>query len=270
MTSDTRIVVPQSGSHFYLPDGTPFYSVPNKSKPGQMRAANVTDAKAAGALPSVTTILGMVHRYALAAWVESQYILAGARTVRLEGEDDDAFCRRIRDEGRAEAIAAAEFGTRVHDEIAFVQRFLVTELGLDSLASSGIEINTELLPFISGWCEWARANECVVYRAEQCFADVDERYGGRIDCVGTLRGEPVVIDWQTSSKMVTYPEKYAQVVAYKRGGRLEGRPLIVTISSTTPGLIEEHEVEDEAASWQVFADARSLYYGLAGPWKSAS
>ena len=138
-----RIVLPDWGSHYYMPDGTPFYEVENKAKPGQMRAARVDDARKAGALPSVTTILGMVNKYALAAWKEEQYILAGARTERVcrqcgrpgyenfgqspmeevyghrpEPEEDDAFCRRIRDEGRAEAIAAAELGTQIHQAIA--------------------------------------------------------------------------------------------------------------------------------------------------------
>ena len=261
MTTDSRIVVPQSGSHFYLPDGTPFYEVSNKSKPGQMRAANVADAKAAGALPSVTTILGMVHRYALAAWIESQYILAGARTVRIEGEDDDAFCRRIRDEGRAEAIAAAEWGTRLHAAIA-------GSLGGGLYQpSADMEAEMRIIGYVTAFGLWASGNGLEVVETERCFADVEGRYGGRIDCVGTLRGEPVVIDWQTSSKMVTYPEKYAQVCAYRRGARLEGRPLIVCISSVTPGLIEEHEVQDEAESWRVFSLAKDLYFSSVGPWK---
>lgn len=254
MTIDRRIVLPDFGSHFYLPSGEPFYSVPNKSKPGQMRAARVDDARKAGAFPSVTGILGMVHRYALQAWIESQYILAGAMTERLEAEEDDAFCRRIRDEGKAEAIAAAEWGVQLHQAIAD--------------ATMGLECASEALrPFVEGWRAWARDAELIVEETELCFADVGERYGGRADCLGSLRGSPVLIDWQSSKTMVTYAEKYAQVVAYQRGLKVAVRPLIVIISSVTPGLIEEHGVKDEEASWRVFQDAKSLYFGEAGPWK---
>ena|SRR3990167_270107 len=256
-----RIVLPDFGSHYYDDQGNPHYEVEMKTKPGQMRRANIADAREHGWHPSATGILQMIYRYRLEAYIQNSYILAGARTERLGDEDDLAFCRRIRDEGRAEAIAAAEFGTYLHAAIAdAVNGYL-----------DGIEDSDEALgPFVVPFMEWAAKNDLQVIEAERCFCDVAERYGGRIDAIGTLRGESVVIDWQTSATMKTYAEKYAQVCAYRRGAKLEGRPLIVCISSVTPGLIEEHPVEDEAASWDVFADAKRLYYGAAGPWKQAA
>lgn len=276
-----RLIAPSYGSHFYKPDGTPVYTVPYKDpkRAGQERPCNVADAKELGLLPSVTTILGMLHRHSLQAWIEEQLILAALRTPRNAGELDLDYAHRLIEEGRSVASTARDFGVYLHDLIA-IGAHLASDGGWEPVLMGMPEDQKFTLPFI----HWALYNNVQPVMTETCMANVLERYGGRIDCIGLVNDKVCVIDWKTQrtkpgEKINHYPEVGMQLAAYGEmaehwpSGPLsyfaQGRPtlLSVVISSTEPGRIEAHEWENPGELLNAFYHCRDLYYSCAGPGK---
>jgi hypothetical protein len=113
--ADTRLVLPVEGSHFYMPNGQPLYEIEMKTKPGEFRRTTVVDARKAGALPSVTTILGVLDKPALTAWKITNGILAALTLPRLDDESDDDFAKRVAADAGEMSKGAEDLGTTDHN-----------------------------------------------------------------------------------------------------------------------------------------------------------
>jgi len=91
-----------------------------------MRPTNVSDARAFGFVPSVTTVIDRtLRKYGLELWKAEQLVLAVETTPRLPNEADDDFVRRVVQvecHQDAEAKAARDRGTAIHDLMARVMR----------------------------------------------------------------------------------------------------------------------------------------------------
>jgi hypothetical protein len=69
-------------SHWYrLSDGNACHFVPVKSNPGKTRSPTIKDARGLGLVPSVTTILGIVHSQGLQAWSLREMMFAAWKLV---------------------------------------------------------------------------------------------------------------------------------------------------------------------------------------------
>lgn len=105
--------------HWYSIDGQPAYEVAKKDKSG-MRKTTLADARKLNLIPSVTTILKILHKEALQNWLIEQSVLAVVTAPRLPGEKDDAFIERVIHTERQqdqEAGIARDKGTEIHDAI---------------------------------------------------------------------------------------------------------------------------------------------------------
>lgn len=102
--------------HWYDRDGTPRYEVIAKGT-GLPRPTTLSDAKKHGYLPSVTTICKIMASPGLENWKLEQTILASLTLPRIEGESAQALIARIWQDSKAEAEAAADFGTKAHKAI---------------------------------------------------------------------------------------------------------------------------------------------------------
>src|SRR3982750_1919915 len=89
-----KLIEREPASHWYLPDGTPFYEVEKKDGSGK-RPATLADARKAGALPSVTNVLGVLAKPGLDAWRIEQGIVAALTLPRRADEPLDAFAHRV-------------------------------------------------------------------------------------------------------------------------------------------------------------------------------
>lgn len=106
-------------AHWYHPDGQPCFELPKASGDG-MRAPTVRDARKMNLLPSVTTILKVLHKEALVNWLIEQAVLAVVTTPRLPGEPEDAFIKRVLQDQKVqeeEAGVAREKGKQIHDAL---------------------------------------------------------------------------------------------------------------------------------------------------------
>jgi type II secretory pathway pseudopilin PulG len=171
----------EDSAHWYLPDGTPFYEVENKSKPGEMRPVTLRDVRPVLAKPSVTNVLNLMAKPGLTKWLVEQGILASLTLPRIDGESDDAFAARVAADAAQESKKAMDFGTRVHSAIE------------DVIAGNDYDWDAEVEPYGLAFIDWWRENK------------------------RSFRG--TITDWKTQNftagkKPTCYPEWCYQLAAY--------------------------------------------------------
>ncbi len=246
-----KLVTADRPCHWYLPDGTPFYSVPyaDKKRAGEMRPATITDARKAGAVPSVTTILRILAKPGLESWKIEQAILAALTLPKQDGERLEDFAKRVVEDAQEEGGAAAAAGSAIHDAVmAHIE---------------GREYPPEMQPYIGAYTEWENATGLHGPKCETSFACTD--CGGRID----LLYDNAVVDIKTvTSKpgkpMPRYDEWPLQLVAYDEGTPLPKRRLINLIfSRNEPGRWEvaeytENYIRHLSAWWHILATWKYL------------
>lgn len=108
----------ENSAHWYKPDtAEACYQVPKADGKGT-KVPTLADARKLNLCPSVTTILDAILRKpALEAWKTEQAVIACLTAPRKEGEELDAFVKRVLQEEQQqtqEAKSAADRGTQMH------------------------------------------------------------------------------------------------------------------------------------------------------------
>lgn len=222
-------------AHWYLPDGTAFYEVPNASKPGLMRPTTITDAFKAGAYRSVTSVLDIVSKPGLVDWRIEQAILSALTLPRIEDENIEQFAMRALEDSEEQAAKAREMGTKLHD---CAEKFLT-----ESELPSDKELTRLFMPFI----EWAGANIKEVLAAEDTLVNHTHKYAGRRDlkvrlvddrvaCID-IKSQDVKLDKKGIQKPKFYDEWPLQLAAYDQCDPEPATALIsLVIDRTNPGV----------------------------------
>ncbi len=232
-----------NGEHWYLSDGSPFYSIIGAN--GKERAVTLRDARKVNAVPSVTTILSVLAKPALTTWMVKQGIMAALTLPRVDGETEDAWIARIMGDSKEEAKAAAEEGTRIHDalECAFKGR-AYPEQYVPHVAATQTEI-ARLFPGVTDW------------RAEDYFCH-RSGFGGKVDLHSPSTG--IVVDYKGKSGDFSDGKKLAydqneQLGAYQVGLGLPLAPgANIFVSRTHPGKVSGHlwQAEEMKAGADIF------------------
>lgn len=231
----------ESGSHWYYRDGSPCYELPCKSRPGEMRAVTLKDARAMNLLPSVTTILKCLHKEGLVQWRIEQACLSVLTAPKLPGEELDAFVTRVlqtEKQQEKESQVARDRGTEIHN--AMEQLF------------KGNPIDPELEQWVMPAYNAIR-QESGSAQAELIL--VGEGYAGKTDLIYTTADGYTIWDYKTAKKLPTgdaWPEHRMQLAAYAeafRRGAGDTLPIRVAncyISTVEPGqfrLVEHNDWE---------------------------
>ena len=255
------IVTPEQSAHWYTRDGRPFYEVPCKSRPGELRKATKADARKIGAVPSVTTILKVVAKPGLEAWKAEQYVLSALTLPRPPGETDDDFARRVVADAREGAADAADLGTQIH---AYIEQYHAT--GVLPVDDGSRPMDPRVPQILGGYSLWARKHIGGVRCQERVFANVALGYGGRIDLEGTtVDGAGVVVDFKTQGtkqgrKINVYPEWAMQLAAYAAPKRSGTQLWIVVVSTTEMGRVELVDVTaGYGRAMDAFGNAQALW-----------
>lgn len=224
--------------HWYLPDGTPFYQVPNKTK-GGMRDAHLGDARKVSAYPSVTAVLGVLDKPNLTNWKLNQAIIAARTNPHIRPDMSlEELVKLVKADAAEQANQAAARGTDIHD---CIEQFYKTQ-----------RIQPEYKDTIIAAVECVREH-CgeQKWQAEVWFAS-PLGYGGKIDLIS----DEWLIDFKTkegpAEKHEMYDEQAMQLAAYDQG---RGRKLANVIVSRDDGSVKfwhwDNE-EDNARQLQKF------------------
>ena len=241
--------------HWYAKDGTPMYTV--LAKNGEPRATTLRDAKKMGLLPSVTTIMKSAASPGLEAWKLNQMMLAALTLPRVEGESEESFIKRVQQDSKEQARAAAERGTQVHEAI---ERFFDGQIQADALPY--LEPVYKKVEEAFGILNWS---------AEKSFASGE--FAGKVD-LHSLDGDGVVIDFKTKEftsetldKAAGFDENCMQLAAYRMGLAIpNARCANVFVSVTEPGLVvvKEWTEEELVRGWKMFDALKTYWYAKSG------
>jgi hypothetical protein len=236
--------------HYYRRDGSPLYEVPTKD--GRMRGINLAWDKALNPVPSVTTVLSVTPKPQLEIWRQNQMMLAALTTSRQEGETDEQFCARIREEAFQQVEDAADIGTQVHDacEKYFNGKPFPVEFQ-PHVGAVVLEIG-RLFPGVNDWV------------TEKYFAHT-LGFGGRVDLHSPSTGH--IVDFKgkdgdfSDKKKLAYDQHY-QLVAYQEGlGLPRAECANIFFSRTHPGSVAsavwtKAQLDD---GWEFFKAALALW-----------
>lgn len=220
-------------SHWYLPDGTPFYEVQRADGSG-MRGATLRDARKVGAYPSVTNILSIMAKPGLEAWKQEQAILSSLTLPRIDGESADAFAKRVVDDMGSQVGEAADLGSLIHSTI---EGFLTN--------GTEPEADSQLAALFGPVKQWIKENVESVIGVELCLVN-KEGYAGKCDLIAELKGiGATVIDFKTQKfrkgKASFYETWPLQLAAYKHSYFADHRPaglMSVAINSAEPAPVQ--------------------------------
>lgn len=235
----------KESGHWYTKDGSPCYEVPCKSRPGEMRATTVKDARALNLVPSVSGIVRLIAKPGLERWKLNQMLHAALTLPRLAGEQEDAFAERVITDSEEQSRKAREKGTAIHGAIERAMRDGYT--------------TPEMYPFTHA--AFQAMEQCGINstgKPEHSFAS-KFGYGGKVD----LFSDTHVIDFKTKGawmdadekRGLAYDEHAMQLVAYARGLDLPKARLInIFIDTDNPGHYFAHEwlAEKHEHYWQRF------------------
>lgn len=209
--------ISSEGSHYYYPDGKPAYEVPYAYPKKGFRPTTLADARKLGLLPSVTTILRILHKQSLIDWLVEQACLAVLTTPKRDSEDLDAFVHRVLHQEKVqdqESQAARDRGTAIH--AALEDLFL------------GNTVDSELLPWVQPAAEAIRAYGG---RYESELVVVGPGYAGKLDLKLETESAIWLWDWKTTKKLPergAWPEHRLQLAAYAYAFAVVGMPTIRT------------------------------------------
>jgi len=187
--------------HFYDKDGEPRHFVEMTTKRG-LRPTRISDAKKAGWIPSVTTILNVFDKSALTYWKVNQHLMVAHNFIGGESYGPDAYIKEIRRLTELEMDKAPSAGTDVHNSLE--QYFLGEK------PESHIEICQNVGEMVKQYGD---------FTPEQRFAS-PLGFAGMVD----LNNEEWVIDFktkQTKDKFkpgkMAYVDHARQLSAYRVG-----------------------------------------------------
>jgi len=189
-------------SHYYYPSGQPCYEVPYADPRKGMRPTSLADARKLGLLPSVTTILRVLDKPALTAWLIEQACLAVLTSPRNPNEELDAFVERILHTERVqdqEVTIARDRGTEIHAAM--------------EAAWANLPYDPELLPWIQS------AHNAIAAYGKTVAVEkivVGLGYAGRVDLIQE-GNELWIWDYKSTSKLPTrgaWPEHALQAAGY--------------------------------------------------------
>ena len=238
--------VATEGGHYYARDGAPRYTVPNKSKPGDMRATTLRDARKEGWLPSVTGIMNLAAKPQLERWKQEQILLAALTLPQIAGETVEEFAYRIREDSSEQARVARETGTAIHGSL--------------ECSFQGRPYNAEHKPIVAAVIgaltdRFGAQN----WQAERSFGH-SVGYGGKVD----LWSPEVVVDYKVKerlSKKMAYDEHAMQLSAYRHGLCLPNAR-IANLFVSWDGEVSIHEWDNEDENdryWGMFRDLLSYW-----------
>lgn len=256
----TQLIRREEASHWYLPDGTPFHTVPMKKDPSQTRPTTLRDARDKGALPSVTNVLGVMAAPQLEAWKREQAVLAALTLPRIAGENDEAFARRVVDDADSISKEAMDLGTRVHAAAEAHLRGEPPPVDFEAVA-----LLQPAIPLLA---------QFELSTIEQVVVSKGGGYAGRLDMAGIHQsGRHAVVDIKTqnvkrNAKGVPTPAFYdkwpLQLAAYAEGLGWNSREcmLVSLVIDTNPGgCVEMRDWNAEATHdyAKVFANVAEVW-----------
>lgn len=243
-------------THWYNEKGEARHTV--KAQNGNEIKTTVVHARKMGLLPSVTSIIALMHRQALEDWKQEQLIKACMKLDKTLSETDDQYVNRVVDEAFTKSSTAIDFGKETHYFLQdLLQGKMRAEYSIPEITQIAIRnfVNKEIL---SAVCE-----KPLVHPAH--------KYAGQRDCRSVGHdGKTTTWDFKTQStkvgeKIKSYNEWIMQIAAYDAVEPSDCYKSLV-ISSTEPERVEvvEYDKETIDGAFKAFLGLREVFKFIKG------
>ena len=222
--------------HWYDKDGQPAYTILGAN--GKERATTLRDAKKHGYVPSVTTILGLLHKPGLETWKLQNMLLAALTLPREDGESETDWIERVMQDSKATGKEAMDRGSRMHDVLEQFYKSKTTQIW----PSYCIEIDRALETHF-GTQNWI---------PEKSFIH-SMGFGGKVD----LHAPDIVVDFKSKEgsldSVKAYDEQIMQLAAYRNGLNMpNARCVNVYFTESGDVKLIEHTEEDLTNAFNCF------------------
>jgi len=222
--------------HWYDKEGNPAYTIIGVN--GKERATTLRDAKKHGYVPSVTTILGLLHKPGLETWKLQNMLLAALTLPREDGESETDWIERVMQDSKATGKEAMDRGSRMHDVLEQFYKSKTTQIW----PSYCIEIDRALETHF-GTQNWI---------PEKSFIHL-MGFGGKVD----LHAPGIIVDFKSKEgsldSVKAYDEQIMQLAAYRNGLNMpNARCVNVYFTESGDVKLIEHSEEDLTNAFNCF------------------
>lgn len=217
-------------------------------------------------LVSVTSVLDIISKPALAGWFAKQERLAFEAAMKkvlaVEREQPltpEAALAEVQEAatgikaGERARRFAADLGKRIH---AAVEYELKRRLGRQEGEPPRLE--GAAAAAYAEWLAWFDARQIVPLAVEQTVYCLGCGYAGTLDLYAEREGKRYVLDWKTGAAI--YPEAYLQNIAYRHAAATLGIPsdggVIVRLPKSSRGKVATKIVPPETAHTDFLAALR--------------
>jgi hypothetical protein len=243
----------EGNAHWYGPGGAPMHTVP--SAKGDLKATTLREARKLGLLPSVTNVLGVIHRQQLVEWRMTQAVLAALTLPRKEGEPMDDFVKRVVEDAERQGKDAAAFGTSLHR-------------GAERVAVS-LEVDQAdpVAPWLNHFRDWFQANCVRLVWCERVLVNLALGYAGTADLLIEHQAYGLtLLDLKSQhvkgkSGPTTYRTWGYQLAAYRAalGQKVTCMNLIMNSKEPHPPVEAPWSEASMELNWRGFQAARQLW-----------
>jgi len=207
--------------------------------------------------PSVTNILGVIDKPAI-AWWQTKGALAAA------WDDREAFSR----------MRERDVAVKAYQSAAFKQRDKAADLGshihavCDALSSDAPmpDVGDDAAPYVDQFVKWVSDNDVKVVHSERTVISTTHRYAGTFDLLAWLEGVLWLVDIKTGKAV--YPEAALQLAALAHAPVIcdPGGGVDTFVTPERAGVLhlraDGHELVEAdigAATFEAFLGARALW-----------
>ena len=244
-----------SGAHWYTAEGRPLHTTTKADGIG-MRPTTLRDARKLMLLPSVTGVIGVLDKPALATWKAKQAALAAEKYPRTKDESEKYWLSRVLQASKEETSKAANLGGQIHD-------------ALEQADKTGT-YDPIMADYVKPTLDWTAKEGIIQTEREVTVVNTEYGYAGRVDAFFTdTDGCLGILDYKSRKTkpglaIKPYDGQAMQLAAYavaKYG--IENLPRVralnIYISTTEPGRMHVHPYTDLTNDWDAFVAALVLW-----------
>lgn len=247
-------------AHFYSASGQLYDSVPNKSRPGEVRDFTLSDARKhyerTGEVlySSVSTELQILAKPELNLWFNEQAVKQALADPYDGIEDQKDYVRKIALRSGDQGKRAADYGTEIH---GFIAEFM----GGEKRARQDF-IMSKLIAEAA--CEWMKKEGYTVLFPERTVVNAELGVAGTIDIQAEWHEKNIILDLKTSTPPLDYRKEHGyQVAGYDAilGGWADERHILY-IDRDTIGNLRRELCKEPSRDDRIWALVHQLWSEL--------
>lgn len=162
-------------------------------------------------VPGSTTIIGVLNKPFLVPWSAKMVwsVLTGkhAEVVKMSEEEYEKFILEAKGAAGRKSKGAKGSGSLAH---GWVEQFILSAMEGKVYAEKLDDVEAQHA--VDEFLKWEQSHKVEYLSSELVLGSAEHQFGGKIDCVALVDGEPSVLDWKTSTMISN--DMFLQLAGY--------------------------------------------------------